>query len=418
MKKLILFLSVLVAFNINVFAEDDESSSEPAKKKSEACENEEARNAFFLIKSHSKEEIQQRITETRQTIDQCESNEEGESLNKQIAQMEEKLKGAPAEGTVADKKENPKDYTYGDFGEAPKKLAVDEKPAAPVASASDAEGAKATPAAAPAPEKKAVVAKPKAPAQQASGTAYVDEFGATVDPSKKASTPQAVIKPPVPVKSNERELVEDIGRRAGNVAVNVGTTTVDVSKALVDPKYYEAVGDRVGELKDKAVAGVKSLTAPSTGPKDERPLSSRAAETARSVGGFLSDKESWKAMANNTWNVATGMWNNSAGKVYDGAKVLADGRNDTSTNLQAMNDIAAGSVSTVVNGTGVVNGARAAGAKAVQYFRNSAGQTIEVTTSATGEVTQKVVRNVTEKASDQAMGNVNSRAPASTGGGR
>lgn len=429
MKNLILLLSIVFVFNSNILAEEDESSFSEKPRRSEACENEASRNAFFLIRSNTKEETEARIRETRQTIDSCETNEEGKTLTDQIALMEESLTNAPKGDATAKPevkpdefalskespiakpdvpvKDDPKDYLYGDFGEAPKKVApvaaVAPTPTVSSESETTVEVKKEKPVAKP------VVAKPKVKTEVVS-TSEVE----TPVVAKETSKPIVAVKPAAPIKSNERELAEDIAKRAGNVAVNVGTTTKDVTVALVDSEYWDSVGNRVGELKQKAVSGVKTFITPSakgTQAEDGRGYLERAVDSTKSVAGFVTDKESWKDMGRNGAKLVSGIWDNSVGKVYQGSKVLADGRNDSATNLQAMTDIAAGSVSTVVNGAGAVNGARAAATKVVTYFRTPAGEIVQVTTAANGVVTQKVIRNVTEKASDQAMGSVNSRPP-------
>lgn len=409
MKNIILLLLLVVGFNIPVSAEEDEPQASETKKNA-ICDNEAARNAFFLIRSNTKEEIEARIRETRQTIDSCESNEEGKVLTDQIALMEETLGGAPKGDTPAKEEATSKDdKSSNESSIAKSDVPVKEEVKAQIPVSTEepvVEVKKEKPVVKPVSTKSVKVKPDIKPEEIATVEA--------VKPVVPKEKPAIVVKPEAPVKSNERQLLEGMAKRAGNVAVNIGTATKDVSVALVDPDYWESVGDRVNELKQKAVTGVKSLVTPSpkgTQVEDGRGYLERAAGTAKNVGGFVADKESWKGMGRNGVKLVTSIWDNSGGKVYEGAKVLADGRNDTFTNLQAMNNIAAGSVSTVVNGAGVVNGARAAATKAVTYFRTPAGEVVQVTTAANGVVTQKVIRNVTEKASDQAMGSVNTRPP-------
>ncbi|MEQ1723780.1 MAG: hypothetical protein ABL930_11430 [Pseudobdellovibrio sp.] len=156
MKNILLFLSCSLLISVNVLANDESSEGgDTPSKKSEACEEQKNANAFFLISSHSKEDVKTQIAHTRSAIDQCESNEEAEQLNKQIALFEEQLVAAPETGSAEDKKANPKDYTYGDFGEAPKKVDPDAPVPKPEVFAAAEEPVKKEPA------KKAVAPKPK-----------------------------------------------------------------------------------------------------------------------------------------------------------------------------------------------------------------------------------------------------------------
>ncbi|MEQ1723782.1 MAG: hypothetical protein ABL930_11440 [Pseudobdellovibrio sp.] len=67
----------------------------------------------------------------------------------------------------------------------------------------------------------------------------------------------------------------------------------------------------------------------------------KATSTAKSLGGFITDGESWKGMGRNSVNLVKSAYDSSVGKVYDAGLVLANEVNaDGNKSLGAVADVA------------------------------------------------------------------------------